>query len=370
VRIVHVSMVYSGDGGVERYIREAAARLTKQGHDVTVITADRAEPERTVSGVRIQSFPTTRKVFGRYGYQPGLVKALASASRHADIVHAHQPFATPTLVTALFARCPSVLSPYYHRRLSSSARQELRVAGQIRFVASRFSHLAFVSDSERAVFEAAARRRFSNSSVIPPGVDDRIGVAEPMPIRGPVVLVVARLVPHKQVDRVLEACRLLSPEVALRIIGEGPQHSELQRLCRMMGYDAESVLLGRLEDELLWRWYRSADLFVSMSREEAFGITIVEALAAGASVLASDLPSHRDAVRVAGGEHQSMLVPMDSTSEELAEAMERLIERRAQGAARSLPPTWNDTARHLERLYQTLLGDTAIAGGRLRKAAL
>jgi len=269
-------------------------------------------------------------------------------------MHAHQPFTTPTLGTALLARCPTVLSPYYHKRLASSAAKRLRVKWQLRMVASRFAQLAFVSDSERAVFEAAAGKRYRHASVVPPGVDDQLLAAEPMPVAGPVVLVVSRLVPHKQVDRVLEASHLLGPAADLRIIGAGPQEAQLRALCRALGYDSDQVFLGQLEDELVWRWYRSADLVVTMSREEAFGITIVEALAAGASVLASDLPTHRDAITVAGGEHRTRLVPVASTPQELAKEMAHLLESRMRGVGAATPPTWDDTTVRLEGLYQSL----------------
>src|SRR5215212_5692826 len=94
VDIVHVSLVHGGHGGVERYVREVCTRLAARGHKVSVISVG-SKIERDESGVLVRSFPTTRKVLGRYSYQSGLLSALATASRRADVMHAHQPFTTP-----------------------------------------------------------------------------------------------------------------------------------------------------------------------------------------------------------------------------------------------------------------------------------
>jgi glycosyltransferase involved in cell wall biosynthesis len=111
------------------------------------------------------------------------------------------------------------------------------------------------------------------------------GLREELGLGADVFLVgaVGRLHPSKGMDVLISAFRAAAPaHAALAILGEGPQRAELERL---RGGDRRIHLLG----------YRSAvgdclrdlDLFVSPSREESFGLAILEAMGAGLPVLAT-----------------------------------------------------------------------------------
>jgi glycosyltransferase involved in cell wall biosynthesis len=105
------------------------------------------------------------------------------------------------------------------------------------------------------------------------------------------ILFVGRLIETKNVEWLLQAFEGLAPDTTLGIIGEGPHGDALKRLAGNLGIESRVQFLGFLEayDDVL-RQMRAAAVFVTPSTREGFGITLVEALAAGCTVVAVEHP--------------------------------------------------------------------------------
>ena len=134
---------------------------------------------------------------------------------------------------------------------------------------------------------------------------EQILVIEPgtaTPLRGgqtkavsPTFLCLSRLVPHKRVEIVLEAWRLVVDDVPGRLIvaGDGPQLDTIRRIAR----DIPRVeVLGRVTEEEKYRLLREAWALVCASHHEGWGMTILEAASVGTPSLAVAVPGVRDAV--------------------------------------------------------------------------
>ena len=94
-------------------------------------------------------------------------------------------------------------------------------------------------------------------------------------------------------------------------------------------------------------------MLVSMSEHEAFGLTVSEALAAGARAVVSDIPAHRElAERTPPG--RVTLVPFEGGSERLAEALLRATEGDARPQSFDVP-SWDDVARATLELYEEVV---------------
>ena len=115
----------------------------------------------------------------------------------------------------------------------------------------------------------------------------------------PTLLMVARLDPIKDQATLLRAFAAAAPRGwQLRLVGEGPERPRLEQLARQLGLDPAAVLPGAHTaiPELLGQ----ADLFAfSTTVAEGFGIALIEAMAAGLPLLASDVPACRQLL--AGG---------------------------------------------------------------------
>nr|WP_141561449.1 glycosyltransferase [Synechococcus sp. WH 8016] len=111
------------------------------------------------------------------------------------------------------------------------------------------------------------------------------------------VLMVARLDPIKDQATLLRAFAATSPDGwQLQLVGEGPDRVLLEGLARDLGLVPSQVFLGRRSDipELLGQ----ADLFAfSTTFAEGFGIVLIEAMAAGLPIIASDVPACREVLR-------------------------------------------------------------------------
>jgi glycosyltransferase involved in cell wall biosynthesis len=95
------------------------------------------------------------------------------------------------------------------------------------------------------------------------------------------VLCVTRLEKYKGVDRVLESFQKLDDSFQLEIVGKGQQKQELVGLAHKLGLAGRALFSQDLPREELIRKYMKADVFILLSRYEAYGITVAEALAAG-----------------------------------------------------------------------------------------
>lgn len=127
------------------------------------------------------------------------------------------------------------------------------------------------------------------------------------------LLFVGRLVASKGVDILVGAMPTIlarCPGAALTIVGDGPEKARLEALVKTLGIAGRVNFIGAVANPALPALYRRAAIFVSPSKEEGFGLTLVEALACGCAVIAADLPALRDIV--IDGETGLMVIPGDS----------------------------------------------------------
>lgn len=101
-----------------------------------------------------------------------------------------------------------------------------------------------------------------------------------------VLLFVGRLVPLKQVDRLIDVFSSMAGDDVLVIIGDGPERDRLEKLAAASGKDIRFT--GRLEGDALYAWYPVGQVLVLPSAQEAFGAVVNEALLAGARAVVSD----------------------------------------------------------------------------------
>ena len=158
----------------------------------------------------------------------------------------------------------------------------------------------------------------------------------------PVILSVARLVPHKGQDMGIRAVATLRrdfPELRYIIVGEGSDEERLRALAKELGVSDRVGFVGAMRDDELPEAYATSTMYLGASRVdneinvEGFGISFVEAAASGIPSVAGDSGGVRSAVR--DGETGIVVSPTDSDA--IADAIRSLLlnpDRRNQmGAA-------------------------------------
>jgi glycosyltransferase involved in cell wall biosynthesis len=138
---------------------------------------------------------------------------------------------------------------------------------------------------------------------------------------GSYMLNVARLVPQKGQDMLLEAYAKSKQSLPLVIVGEGKLNAELKAKAKALGIDENVHFVGNQENPYVWM--KHAELFVLSSKFEGLGIVLFEALACGTPILSVDCPGGvRDIFK---GELEPYLC--EHNADALAEKMDLVIEQ-------------------------------------------
>lgn len=197
--------------------------------------------------------------------------------------------------------------------------------------------------------------------VAPNGVDvDAIDRAAVSP-RASQVICVGRLVDFKNVDLVIRAVSILRDggiPVRCVIVGDGPMRSCLEDLVAELDLIDFVHFTGFVEDEVeVYGLMKASEVYVLASGREGFGISVVEALAAGLQVVTVDLPAN--AARHLVPESQGEVVAADA--HRIAEAIERQRELRGRGGVRVPVAVDYDWSAVSESIARVLMPPDAIA---------
>lgn len=361
MRIALVSAHYAPfAGGVESHVEEIAKRLADRGETVEVLTHHDSPglPDNELREgvlVRRHKVPVTSQHFA---LSPALWATLRRERHRYDVIHAHGYHCAAPLTAVMAGASPLVFTPHYHGTGHSPLRKAVhvpyRAAGAA--IAARSKRIICVSRAEADLFLTHFSSARPRVTVIPNGVDPgRITAAQPFPGAEAVVITGGRLQSYKQVDRIVEAMALTTPELRLVVTGDGPERAALEALADERAVRERVRFIGRVETDLLYRWYASAEVFCSMSSNEAMPVTILELLAAGARVVASDIPAHRDIRdRTAGA---ITLVPLDAEPAVLASALELALKESPASAQRI--PTWDEVTTQTLDVYRGVAGAAA-----------
>ncbi len=322
MRVTHVIPGLTYERGGTSTVLEALTRhQVAAGLDVTVLRTDQGarrgeRPVPLATGVQER----VAKVIGpdRVAYAPGFARLVRDQLPRTDILHVHSVFTYPvhaTLRAAAKSRVPVVLSPHgilHRRRLVMSPRQKrvyLSIWGGLVRRACTVWH--YTSDEE-----AAESWPYDNSPrfVLGLGIDpepfeiDRAAARQAVATRWPrisdrpYVLFLGRIHPLKRPDLMLESF-LASAPADCHLVFAGPDEVGLWadlagRYLRDPAAADRVAFLGPVVGADKYALLAGARLFALPSEHENFGVTIIEALAAGTPVLASD---RADAGRAAEG---------------------------------------------------------------------
>ena len=369
-------------GGVESHVRSLAAELARRGHEVTVLSSNYAKlPEKeAMEGFAVERVKCLTVVF-RTPVTPALRKAITPG--RFDVVHAHSP--PPLSSYYAGAACEKTRTPFvvtYHCDLEipsvlgnaliglyqrTYGRQTMRRAAKL--IVSTETYAA----TSRVIW------RFS-PEVVPNPVDfgrfrpdvDGSAVRARLNLRpdDSVVLLVARIVPHKGVEQLVEAAKHV-PGAMFVVVGDGPFLPDVRRLAAEFGVEDRVHFVGKVPHRDLPAYYAACDVFVlpSVSRLEAFGIVALEAMATAKPVVVSDIPGVREVVT--DGVEGLLAEPLHA--EDLAAKIRSLLddpERREQMGARGRQKVEaqfgiTQVADAVERVYRSaILQARASAGDR------
>lgn len=309
-------------GGVQGQVLSLARVLRSKGHEVRVLgPCDGPPPDAGVTPLG-NSLPTAANgsiapIAPDASAQLRTIRALRDEA--FDVVHLHEPLAPGPTMTALLVR-PAPMVGTFHAAGGSKAYRWMRPG--VRALANRLAIRCVVSDDARAMAETALvgtyRSMFNGIEV------DRVLSATPAKTQAPTIFFIGRHEPRKGLDVLLDAMPLLPRNTRLWIGGDGPDTASLQS---RVSADPRIEWLGRIDEAEKLSRLRGADVFCAPSlRGESFGIVLIEAMAAGTAVVASDLPGYANVARAG---HDALMVP-PGDPRALAAALTRLLSSESE----------------------------------------
>lgn len=308
VRVVHVVRRFEPLlGGTERYVGDLARAQAQAGMDVTVVTLDRDVlgvvagrlPRHEVDrGVRIVRLAGTGS--GRFGltYRPD---SLLRIVRRSDVTHVHDLRFMLGIVATFnrLARRPTILHTHgliYGTRAFWRLKRVLSRAYYEPLIRATRARVVCSSPADRARLTAYMPSLARQAATIMNGVD--LGAYWNV-VRSPVpgqIVVVGRVAPLKGIDRVLRALPGVALPWHLLIHGaaEDEEDQRLMRMARDLGIADRVTLTGDFTPAAEPRLLTTPALAVFPSTSEALGMALIDAMAAGVPIVASDIPAHRN----------------------------------------------------------------------------
>jgi glycosyltransferase involved in cell wall biosynthesis len=350
--------------GRGRFVRELLAALARREEDSRYLCYARARWEGTLDERFEWRLLAARDPWWH-------VLAARAANRECDVF-----LSTNSYLTTWMLRIPAVPVIYDMVAFDRAHRPNLRSAVIERLTLGlavrRSRAFVAISRATKADFERRFPAAADRTTVAPLGVAPQL--AEPAAANGPsrlpapgFVLAVGTLEPRKNLPRLVAAYRLLDRSLQeqhpIVVVGDlGWQVDETVAALRALGERCQ--LLGHVSDGVLAELYRRCAVFCYPSLYEGFGLPVLEAMAAGAAVLTSNVSSLPEI----GGDAVEYADPHDPAS--IAQALGHLLEsperRAALGrAARERAGTfdWGKTAEAVLEALRNAAGRRRGRGG-------
>lgn len=310
-------------GGGGRANAQIARQMALLGHEVIVLTSSFKDlPRKEIrDGYLILRIPTLRRHIEKCRIFEMIVFMVASVFYAIKLVRSWRPDMTIAFFTLPSAPAALVLKKLFRIPYIVSLRGG-DVPGFMReqlwlYHSLTLKLIRYIWKEARAVvanscgLKKLALQAGGNPgiTVIPNGVDSgffrgehqNAGVkpdsASETPFR---ILTVGRLTPQKGIDVLLEAFHRIKScagkPVQVWIAGDGPLRNTLERLAERLGIGGDVFFFGWQDQENLKNFYSSADLFVLPSIDEGMPNVVLEAMAMGLPVVATDVAGTREIV--------------------------------------------------------------------------
>ena len=303
-------------GGVQQQVLGLARSLRAKGHEVRVLgPCDGPPPDAFVTPLG-NSLPTA--VNGSIApLAPDASAALrtirALNDEAFDVVHVHEPLVPGPSLTALLVKMAPVVATFHSAGESAAYRTFAR---QLKWVASRIDIRVAVS---KDAVELAQRYIGGDYEVLFNGIELGDYSSPSTTPRENAIFFIGRHEERKGLSILLEALSKLPPDVCLWIASDGPQTAELKT---RFASDTRIEWLGRISDsEKISRMGRASVFCAPSLHGESFGVVLLEAMAAGTPVVASNLDGYRN---VATDDETALLVETGNVAS-LAAAIARVL---------------------------------------------
>jgi phosphatidylinositol alpha-mannosyltransferase len=359
-------------GGVTEHVAHLAEQFLARGHEVHIVapsSGDETEPSLSVDAPvhrigRVVSVPANGSVARiTLSLRSYLQAKRLLQEEQFELVHLHEPM-MPALPLTVLRHSNTTNIGTFHAFRNTPLTYFYSKPILRPFFRKLHGHIAVSSAAREFVGEYFP----ADYRVIPNGIDfhnfyERCAPLPELADDRPTVLFVGRLEKRKGLRFLLRAWPMVLervPDARLVVVGRGRPLEGYRRFADRHGWSSSDVVFaGYVSPEDLPRYYQSSDVFCAPNTgQESFGIVLLEAMAAGVPIVASDIPGYRDVV--AHGE-QGLLVERQNPGA-IADAVCRLLgdpelraSMRRAGQKKARAHDWPRVASRVLDYYEEVL---------------
>ena len=358
------------DYGIGTYVRNLTHCLARRDDPDHYVLLCRPRDVDYVRSLGPRFEPLAEQA-ANYSVREQLSIPLALSRARVDLFHAPHYVVSPltripyvvTIHDCIHLRFPQYLpnrlAPLYARTMMRAAAKRAKRVLTVSEASKQdiLHYLRIPADKVEVIYNALDTRLAAS-----PTTEDMARVRERFQLTSPFILYAGNIKPHKNVDRLIEAYSILRRRgvlgVKLLIIGdEISKYPNLRRLVHRFQLHQHVRFLGFVPEATLSALYRLASVFVFPSLYEGFGLPPLEAMAAGAPVITSNVSSLPEVV----GDAALLIDPMDAGA--IADAMSRVLgepDLRAdlirRGFDRIRAFSWERSVARVHEVYAELCG--------------
>jgi glycosyltransferase involved in cell wall biosynthesis len=361
---------YPFTGGVENYVYYMSKELVKLGHDIRVICANepKSKSEEIVDGISIKRLRYIAKI-ANTNITPGF--PLALQNEDFDIVHTHIP-------TPWSADWSNIIAKYKKKPLVITYHNDIIGSGFANTIANFYNSTALKSllnNADKIIITQPNYIRYSlylekyedKIEVIPNGVD--VDKFKPIPVSKTkntlfFLSLLDEFHKYKGLDYLLKAIGIVKnviPDIKLIVGGKGALLEYYRKMVEDYDLKDNVEFHGFIPDEKIVEYYNRSSIFVLpsiSSKQEGFGIVVLEALACETPVISTDIVGvANDVISSKAG----IIVPpkdVDKLAEAIINILENENSKKMGVSGRKLVEdkyTWSGIAEKTEKLYNKLI---------------
>jgi len=175
------------------------------------------------------------------------------------------------------------------------------------------------------------------------------------------LIILGSLIPRKSVQTALSALACLPTDYLLTIIGDGPEMNSLRMLANSLGIVERVHFVGSVPPEQVSTWLKNADVFIASSLSEGRPNAMLEAMATGLPIIATNIPGHRELVTTNVNGNFFAINDVDGLVISLLSLHDKNLRQRYGEASRHYIVeqglTWENSARLYMNLFTQLTSE-------------
>lgn len=294
MKVLHV-ISSLGIGGAERLISDMLPQMKTAGIDVSLLVYRRRhnvfERKLEDAGIVINSLNIS------CNYNPLIIFYLARIIRSYNVVHVHLfPAIYQVAIANMFCHIKLI---YTEHSTSNWRRNKSYIRGIEKWVYSKYAHIISVSNEVRNNLSNWLENKDNKISVINNGIDiEAYRITRGTNYYPFTLLMVSRFVPAKDQMTVIRAMKILSDDVHVVFVGDGETRKACEDLAANLGVAERCHFVGMQSNVPFW--ISKADVGILSTHWEGLPLTVLEMMAGGLPVVASDVKGVNQVVNGAG----------------------------------------------------------------------